>query len=61
MLASVIVGSLGLSALLGSVVSLAIARPSGFPLGVVLWMLLGLVALVVGWRLWRGAWRPDRS
>lgn len=60
-LASVVIGSLGLSALAGSVVALVIGGPTGFPLGVVLGMLLGLVALVVGWRLWRVAWRPDRS
>lgn len=60
-LASVIIGSLGLSVLVGSVVALVIGRPPGFPLGVVLVLLLGLVALAVGWRLWRTAWRPYRS
>jgi hypothetical protein len=61
-LASVIIGSLGMSLLVGSVVALVIGRPPGFPLGVVLALLLGLVALAVGWRLWRTAsWRPYRS
>ena len=60
-LVSLIIGSLGLPVLVGSVVALAIGRPSGFPLGVVLAMLLGVVALAVGWRWWRMAWRPYQS
>jgi hypothetical protein len=59
-LASLIIGSLGLCALVGGIASLVLGGVHGLPLAVVLEMLLGCVALAAGWRWWRAARSPAR-
>ena len=60
MLASLLIGSLGLSALAGGIAGLVLGGVYGLPLAVVLEMLLGFVALATGWRWWRAARSPAR-
>ncbi len=59
-LASLLIGSLGLSALVGGIAGGVVGGVHGLSPAVVLEMLLGFVALATGWRWWRAARSSER-